>query len=42
MGEKVLLLPERIKRKDSIGSFYKASTENRPYFNKDIIFAIES
>ena len=42
LGEEVLILSERIKNKDSPGKFYKPSTDNRPYFNKDIIFPIES
>ena len=42
LGEEVLILSESIKNKDSPGKFYKPSTDNRPYFNKDIIFPIES
>ena len=42
VGKEVPVLSERIKKKDSLGKFYMASTENRPYFNKDIIFSIES
>ena len=42
MGKEVPVLSERIKKKDSLGKFYMANTENRPYFNKDIIFSIES
>ena len=42
LGEELLILSERIKNKDSPGKFYKPSTDNRPYFNKDIIFSIES
>lgn len=39
MGEEVLVLSERIKTKESPG---KSSTENRPYFDKDMILSIES
>lgn len=39
--EEVLVLSERLKKKDSPGKFYKLSTENRPYFNKDIMLSIE-
>ena len=42
MGKEVPVLSERIKKKDSLRKFYMASTENIPYFNKDIIFSIES
>ena len=40
VGE-VLVLSERIKKKDSPGKFYKSSTENRPHFNKNIILSID-
>ena len=39
--EEVLVLSERLKKKDSPGNFYELSTENRPYFNKDIMLSIE-
>ena len=42
VGKEVPVLSERIKKKDSLRKFYMASTENIPYFNKDIIFSIES
>ena len=38
--EKVLVLAERLKKKDAPGSLYKASTENIPFFNRDRIFTI--
>ena len=37
---KVLVLAERLKKKDTPGSLYKASTENIPFFNRDRIFTI--
>ena len=40
LGEKVLVLAERIRKKDAPGSLYKASTENIPFFNRDRIFTI--
>ena len=40
LGEKVLVLAERLKKKDASGSLYKASTENIPFFNRDRIFTI--
>ena len=40
VGEKVLILAERIKKKDAPGFLFKASTENRPFFNREHIFTI--
>ena len=40
LDEKVLVLAERLKKKDEPGSLYKASTENIPFFNRDRIFTI--
>ena len=34
IGEKVLVLAERIKKKDARGRFYKQSVQNISYFNK--------
>ena len=34
--EKVLVLAERLKKKDAPGRFYKATTQNRSYFDKKI------
>ena len=36
----MLVLAERLKKKDSPGRLYKNTTENRPYFNRNIIFTI--
>ena len=40
LDEKVLVLAERLKKKDVPSSLYKASTENIPFFNRDRIFTI--
>ena len=40
IGESVLILASRLKKKDEPGRLYKSSTENRPYFNREKIFKI--
>ena len=40
LTEKVLLLAERLRKKDAPGRHYKSSTENIPYFNRNRIFTI--
>ena len=40
IDEKVLVLAERLKNKDTPGNLYKASTDNMPFFNRDRIFTI--
>ena len=40
IGEKVLVLAERLKKKDAPGKLYKSSTQNKTFFNKDKIFII--
>ena len=40
IGEKVLVLAERLRKKDALGRLYKSTTENRPYFNRNRIFTI--
>ena len=40
LDEKVLVLTERLKKKDAPSKFYKASTDNIPFFNRDKIFTI--
>ena len=40
IGEKVLILMERLKKKDAPGRLYKSTTENRPFFNRSRIFTI--
>ena len=40
LDEKVLVLAERLKKKDAPGNLYKASTDNMSFFNRDRIFTI--
>ena len=40
VGEEVLILSGRLKKKDIPGRFYKSRVENRPYFNKDTTYLI--
>ena len=40
LDEKVLVLAERLKKKDAPSKFYKASTDNIPFFNRDKVFTI--
>ena len=40
LDEKVLVLAERLKQKDTPRSLYKASTENMPFFNRIRVFTI--
>ena len=40
IGNKVLVLAERIKKKAAPGKFYQQSVQNISYFNKDEIFII--
>ena len=40
IGEKVLVLAERLRKKHSPGKLYKSTTENRPFFNRNRIFTI--
>ena len=40
IDEKVLVLAERLKKKDAPSKFYKASTDNIPFSNRDKIFTI--
>ena len=41
VGEKVLLLAERIRKKDAPGNLYKSTTENISFFNRDEIFTVK-
>ena len=34
IGENVLILASRVKKKDAPGVLYKSTTENKPFFNK--------
>ena len=40
LDKKVLVLAERLKKKEVPRNLYKASTNNMPFFNRDIIFSI--
>ena len=40
LDEKVLVLAERLKKKDTPSKFYKASTDNIPFFNREKVFTI--
>ena len=40
LDEKVLVLAERLRKKDTPGNLYKASTDNIPFFNRNRIFTI--
>ena len=40
LDKKVLVLVKRLKKKDTPGNLYKASTENMSFFNRNRIFTI--
>ena len=40
LDEKVLILAERLKKKDAPSKLYKSSTDNIPFFNRDKVFTI--
>ena len=40
LNEKVLVLAERLKKKDAPGNLYKASADNMSFFNRDRIFTL--
>ena len=40
LTENVFVLAERLRKKDAPGRLYKSSTENMPFFNRNIIFTI--
>ena len=40
VGEKVLVLAERLQKKDAPGSLFKSTTENIPFFNRNEIFIV--
>ena len=40
IDEKVLVLAERIKKKDAPGVLFKSTTENIPFFNRNEIFKV--
>ena len=40
VGERVLVLADRLKKKDAPGSLFKSTTENIPFFNRNEIFIV--
>ena len=40
VGEKVLVLAERLREKDAPGNLYKSTTENISFFNREEIFIV--
>ena len=40
IGEKVLVLAKRLKKKDAPGKYFKSPTDNIPFFNRNRIFTI--
>ena len=40
LDEKVLVLAERLRKKDAPGNLFKASTDNIPFSNRNKIFTI--
>ena len=40
IGERVLILASRLKKKDAPGVLYKSTTENRPFFSKKHIYTL--
>ena len=41
IGENVLILASRVKKKDAPGVLYKSTTENKPFFNKKQIYTVK-
>ena len=40
IGEKVLALAQRLKKKDAPGNFYKRTTESISFFNREQVFVV--
>ena len=40
VGEKVLVLAERLRKKDAPGNLYKSTTENTLFFNRNELFIV--
>ena len=40
IGERVLILASRLKKKDAPGVLYKSTTENKPFFSKKDIYVV--
>ena len=41
IGERVLILASRLKKKDAPGVLYKSTTENKPFFSKKQVYIIK-
>ena len=41
IGERVLILASRLKKKDAPGVLYKSTTENKPFFSKKHIYTVK-
>ena len=41
IGERVLILASRLKKKDAPGVLYKSTTENKPFFSKKQVYVIK-
>ena len=41
IGERVLILASRLKKKDAPGVLYKSTTENRPFFNRKQVYIVK-
>ena len=41
IGENVLVLAKRLKKKDAPGKFYKSTTQNKTFFNKDKVYIVK-
>ena len=41
VGERVLILASRLKKKDAPGVLYKSTTENKPFFSRKQVYVIQ-
>ena len=41
IGERVLVLASRLKKKDAPGVLYKSTTENKPYFSRKQVYVVK-
>ena len=41
IGERVLILASRLKKKDAPGVLYKSTTENKPFFNRKQVYIVK-
>ena len=41
IGERVLILASRLKKKDAPGVLYKSTTENKPFFSKKQVYVVK-